>query len=90
MSQPTRRHTTKLTAIPRQFAIGLIRIYQKLVSPNLRANCRYQPTCSQYAVDAIARFGLWRGGWLAIKRVGRCHPLHPGGFDPVPDSWESH
>jgi putative membrane protein insertion efficiency factor len=68
----------------------LIRIYQKLVSPNLRANCRYQPTCSQYAVDAIARFGLWRGGWLAVKRVGRCHPLHPGGFDPVPDSWESH
>jgi uncharacterized protein len=88
LSQPTRRHTATLSAIPRRFAIGLIGIYQKLVSPNLKANCRYQPTCSQYAVDAIARFGLWRGGWLAVKRVGRCHPLHPGGFDPVPDSRE--
>jgi putative membrane protein insertion efficiency factor len=68
--------------------IALIRLYQKLVSPNLSPNCRYQPSCSQYAVDAVGRFGVWRGGWLAIRRIGRCHPLHPGGFDPVPESWD--
>jgi putative membrane protein insertion efficiency factor len=74
---------------PRRLAVGLIRIYQKLVSPNLGANCRYRPTCSQYTVEAISKFGVFRGGWLGMKRIGRCHPLRPGGYDPVPDRWRT-
>jgi len=72
---------------PRDVLVGLIRIYQKLVSPNLGANCRYRPTCSQYTVEAIDRFGVIRGGWLGVTRIGRCHPLRPGGYDPVPETW---
>ncbi len=58
--------------------------YQKLVSPLLPSSCRYQPTCSVYAVEAIERFGLIPGGSMAIARILRCHPFRPGGFDPVP------
>jgi putative membrane protein insertion efficiency factor len=72
---------------PRSWLVALLRIYQKLVSPNLGANCRYQPTCSSYAIGSVAKFGVLRGGWLASKRIGRCHPLRPGGYDPVPDNW---
>ncbi len=72
---------------PRSLVVGLIRVYQNLVSPNLGANCRYQPTCSSYAAEAVGRFGTFRGGWLSIKRIGRCHPLKPGGHDPVPENW---
>ncbi|HSJ84252.1 MAG TPA: membrane protein insertion efficiency factor YidD [Acidimicrobiia bacterium] len=75
---------------PRALVVGLVRVYQKLVSPSLGANCRYRPTCSQYAVEAISRFGVIRGGWLGVRRIGRCHPLRPGGYDPVPDSWRTH
>lgn len=75
---------------PRDLAVGLIKVYQKLVSRNLGANCRYQPTCSQYTAEAIARFGVLRGSWLGMKRIGRCHPLRPGGYDPVPDTWRAH
>lgn len=74
---------------PRTWLVGLIRVYQKLVSPNLGANCRYQPTCSAYAAGAISRFGVLAGSWLALKRIGRCHPLRPGGYDPVPENWRS-
>jgi uncharacterized protein len=74
---------------PRVLVVGLIRVYQKLVSPRLGANCRYQPTCSSYAAEAIDRFGVVRGSWLGIKRIGRCHPLRPGGHDPVPDNWRA-
>lgn len=70
---------------PRTLMVGLVRVYQKLVSPNLGANCRYQPTCSSYMVEAITRFGVVRGGWLGLRRIGRCHPLRPGGYDPVPE-----
>ena len=68
----------------RTLAIFLIRLYQWTVSPLLGSNCRFHPSCSQYALEAIGRFGVLRGVWLAVKRIGRCHPWHPGGYDPVP------
>jgi uncharacterized protein len=62
----------------------LIRLYQWTVSPLLGPRCRFYPSCSHYAHEALGRFGLVLGGWLALKRIARCHPFHPGGFDPVP------
>ncbi|KLJ02087.1 membrane protein insertion efficiency factor YidD [Luteimonas sp. FCS-9] len=67
-----------------RFLIVLLRGYKRFVSPLLGPRCRFHPSCSQYAMIAIARFGAWRGGWLALRRLSRCHPLHPGGHDPVP------
>ncbi|MCM2130700.1 membrane protein insertion efficiency factor YidD [Larsenimonas rhizosphaerae] len=61
-----------------------IRAYQYVISPLLGPRCRFWPTCSSYALEAISRHGPWRGGWLAIKRLGKCHPFHQGGVDPVP------
>lgn len=69
---------------PRRLVGAIIGFYQKLVSPSLGANCRYRPTCSSYARQAIDRFGVIKGGWLALRRLGRCHPFHAGGYDPVP------
>ncbi len=68
----------------------LIRAYQVALSPLLGANCRYYPTCSQYALEAIEAHGSLRGTWLAVKRVSRCHPWHEGGFDPVPGRCLNH
>jgi putative membrane protein insertion efficiency factor len=62
----------------------LIRAYQRLISPVLPPSCRFIPTCSQYAYEAISRYGAMRGGLMAVKRILRCHPFHPGGYDPVP------
>lgn len=67
----------------RRLLIAPIRFYQRWFSPMTPPSCRYQPTCSHYAVEAIEVWG-WYGVWLAIKRIGRCHPYHPGGYDPVP------
>lgn len=64
---------------------GLIRAYQWTISPWLGANCRFDPTCSRYAETAITRFGAWRGGYLALRRVLRCHPWGDSGYDPVPE-----
>jgi putative membrane protein insertion efficiency factor len=63
---------------------GAIRVYQIALSPYFGNQCRFYPTCSEYAMDAIAKHGALKGSWLAIRRIGRCHPYHPGGHDPVP------
>ncbi|MEX0699120.1 MAG: membrane protein insertion efficiency factor YidD [Acidimicrobiia bacterium] len=73
--------------LPRRAVVAVIRAYQNLLSPRLGANCRYRPTCSEYAAESIQRFGVARGSWLALGRLSRCHPLRPGGFDPVPERW---
>ncbi|MFC3552184.1 membrane protein insertion efficiency factor YidD [Lysobacter cavernae] len=65
--------------------IALLRGYKRWLSPLLGPRCRFHPTCSEYAMQAIARFGTIKGSWLAVRRVLRCHPLHPGGHDPVPE-----
>lgn len=64
--------------------LGVLRVYRYAISPMLGRNCRFHPSCSEYAAEAVQRHGALKGGWLAFKRVGRCHPFHPGGYDPVP------
>ena len=61
-----------------------LRGYQYAISPLFGANCRFRPSCSEYAREAIDRHGAGKGSWLTLRRLGRCHPYHPGGFDPVP------
>ena len=68
----------------RALLLGLIRLYQLTLSPWLGAQCRYEPTCSKYAAEALERYGLRRGVWLAARRLGRCHPWGRSGYDPVP------
>jgi putative membrane protein insertion efficiency factor len=65
--------------------IGLVRFYQKAISPHLPPSCRYQPSCSQYAITALTRFGALKGSWMAVKRILRCNPFSKGGYDPVPE-----
>jgi hypothetical protein len=67
------------------FVLALIRLYQRTLAQTLPPNqCRFYPTCSHYAYEAVERHGALKGSWLAIRRLARCHPLHPGGYDPVP------
>lgn len=68
----------------RWVALKLIRFYQIAISPMFPSACRYYPTCSQYGYEAIEKYGIMRGGWMAVRRVLRCHPFRPGGYDPVP------
>ena len=69
----------------RRFAAFLITLYQRLLSPLFPPSCRFVPTCSQYAKEAILRHGIARGSYLAARRILRCHPFNPGGYDPVPE-----
>ncbi|SER44958.1 membrane protein insertion efficiency factor YidD [Pedobacter rhizosphaerae] len=64
--------------------LALIKVYQYAISPMLGANCRFTPTCSQYGVEAIRKYGPFKGGWMTLKRIGRCHPWGAHGHDPVP------
>jgi putative membrane protein insertion efficiency factor len=68
----------------RRIALLMIRIYQRTLSRVLPPSCRFEPSCSDYGIQAIERHGLIRGAWLTAKRIGRCHPFNPGGYDPVP------
>lgn len=74
----------------RYILIALIRVYQRLISPLLGPRCRFQPTCSAYAVEALQVHGFFRGSWLALKRIARCHPGNEGGADPVPPCKHKH
>ena len=76
----------KNNSTPQKIAITLVKAYQRWLSPLLGNNCRFNPTCSFYAVEAINRFGVIKGCWLAGKRILKCHPLNAGGSDPVPPS----
>jgi putative membrane protein insertion efficiency factor len=70
---------------PARLLLAVIAGYRRFVSPLLGPRCRFAPSCSAYAAGAIARYGAGRGGWLALRRLAKCHPLHPGGYDPVPE-----
>ncbi|HEX6645333.1 MAG TPA: membrane protein insertion efficiency factor YidD [Gemmatimonadales bacterium] len=73
-----------LAALPRRALMLLVRGYQVAISPALPPSCRFTPSCSQYALEALERHGALKGTWLAARRLARCHPFHPGGVDPVP------
>jgi len=73
-----------LSQLPRRALMLLIRGYQVTISAALPPSCRFHPSCSHYAVEALSRYGVFKGGWLSIRRLARCHPWNPGGPDPVP------
>ena len=70
--------------LPKRMMLALLRFYKREISPMLPDACRFRPTCSEYAMQAIQKYGVLKGGYLAIRRILRCHPFHPGGYDPVP------
>ncbi len=72
-------------SVPARLATSMIRLYQSLLSPSLGRNCRFSPTCSAYAIEAINSHGFFRGSGMAVRRLGRCQPLVDGGYDPVPE-----
>ena len=74
-----------IAELPQKILLFLIRIYWWTLSPLIGQVCRFQPSCSRYTATCIQRFGAARGGWLGVKRICRCHPFHPGGFDPPPE-----
>ncbi len=66
------------------FLLFLIRFYREYISPLKPPCCRFTPTCSEYALEAVKRYGPWKGMWLSLKRIAKCHPFHKGGYDPLP------
>lgn len=68
----------------KRFALAAIRFYKHYISPLMGSSCRYYPTCSQYTYEAIEKYGVLKGSWMGMRRIGRCHPFAKGGFDPVP------
>ena len=74
----------KLRSVPKRVLLWLIRFYRIHISPMHQPCCRFIPTCSQYALEAVEKYGAIKGGYLALRRILRCHPLHKGGYDPVP------
>ena len=70
--------------LPAAAVIFLVRLYQVTLSPLLGGQCRFQPTCSHYVIEAVGRHGVWAGGWMGLRRLLRCHPFSRGGYDPVP------
>lgn len=80
------KNPTSVQKLARKLSYGLVRLYQLTLSPLLGPRCRFHPTCSNYAILAINRYGVRFGGWLTVKRVIKCHPFSPGGYDPVPKS----
>jgi hypothetical protein len=87
MEQESTSHSQKSPepkSIAQKIVLGVIRVYQHVLSPLLGSNCRFYPTCSHYTYEAIAKYGVIKGGWMGLRRIGRCHPWHAGGFDPVP------
>ena len=81
------RHPVRETSpvpLPARIAAGAVRLYQLALSPLMPPNCRHLPTCSEYAIEALRVHGVLRGGWLAARRIARCHPFGTSGFDPVP------
>ena len=73
-----------MRAFPKRALMGAIRFYRRHISPMFPPCCRFQPTCSAYALEAVEKYGALKGGFLALKRILKCHPFHPGGYDPVP------
>jgi hypothetical protein len=73
-----------MTGLIKKLLLLMIKLYQKAISPHFPPSCRYTPTCSNYAYEAVVKYGPLKGSWMAVKRISRCHPFHPGGYDPVP------
>ena len=80
-------HNKGIKLMLKTILIGIIRFYQLIISPLKPPTCRFYPTCSHYGLESVKRFGGLKGGYLAVKRIIKCHPFHPGGFDPVPEKW---
>lgn len=78
------RMTASLKEVPRKCALALIMFYRRCISPLTPPSCRFTPTCSEYAIIAFQRYGFFKGFWLTLKRICRCAPWSPGGYDPVP------
>jgi len=76
-----------LSSYMKQIIIAIFRFYQKFISPLTPPSCRFYPTCSHYGVEAVQKHGAFKGGYLTIKRISKCHPFHKGGIDPVPEEW---
>lgn len=84
---------SKISALVAALLLAALAVYRRLVSPvfgALGAQCRFHPSCSTYAAECVRHYGPWRGGWRALKRLGRCHPFHPGGLDPPVPSDTTH